>query len=92
VKAGEIVEEVTHFDRDSMSVTYLVLAGLPGFMRRVENAWNIEKIEDNSCRITSSATFEMAWWILLMTPLMKIQMKGAIKSFLKELKATAEKN
>jgi hypothetical protein len=90
VKECEVTEEVTHFDRDSMAVTYLVLSGLPGMMKRVENAWNIKKIDDSSCRISSDANFKLAWWIMPLVPLMKLQMKGAIKSFLRELKAAAE--
>jgi len=85
-----VKEEVTHLDRDSMEVTYLVLSGLPGMMRRVVNAWKIEKIDDNSCIVRSDANFDLAWWILPLVPLMKLQMKGAIKSFLREMKTAAE--
>lgn len=42
--SGTIKEELTHFDRDSQALTYVVRSGLPGFMQFVENAWTIEPL------------------------------------------------
>jgi hypothetical protein len=47
VAAGKIQEELTEYDSEKMALTYLVLSGVPGFMRRVTNAWVITPIDEN---------------------------------------------
>ncbi|KAJ1415189.1 hypothetical protein B484DRAFT_161465 [Ochromonadaceae sp. CCMP2298] len=64
-----------------MALTYLVLSGVPGFMRRVENAWVITPIDANSCRITSTASFTLAWYIMPLYLPMYFQLKGGLVAF-----------
>lgn len=50
LSTGEITELLTHFSRESRSLTYAVTSGLPSFMSNVQNAWAIEVIGDDRCR------------------------------------------
>lgn len=90
VAAGEIKEELTHFDRDSRSLTYLVLSGTPKMMGPIENAWTIEDMGNNYCRVTSRLTFSMKWWALPLSPLMFIPLGKAVRDFLGQLKKRVE--
>ncbi len=90
VAAGKITEEITHFDRESHSLTYNVTSGAPGLMKSIENAWSIETLSDDRCEVTSNATFELKWWALPMSPLMRISLVRALRSFTGELKARVE--
>ena len=90
IPAGKITEELTQFDRASRSLTYVVRSGVPGFMRFVENAWTIEALDDNRSRITSRATFRLAWWMLPLSPVLRIQLGRGLNSFVAELEKTVE--
>jgi len=85
VPAGQFTEELTHFDPASRSLTYVVLSGTPGFMRYVDNAWTFEGLGDDRCRITSIATFEFVWWMVPMTPLMRMSMSRSVRKFTEQL-------
>jgi hypothetical protein len=89
VPAGKITEELTHFDRQTRSLTYVVLSGVPRFMRYVENAWSVEALGEGRSRVTSQATFHLAWWVLPMYPLLRIQLRRGLQSFVRELDAAA---
>ncbi len=89
IPAGKITEELTRFDRGSRSLTYVVRSGVPGFMRFVENAWTVESRDEHRSRITSRATFRLAWWMLPLTPLLRFQLGRGLRSFVGELEETA---
>lgn len=88
VPAGQITEELTQFDRGSRSLTYVVRSGVPRFMRFVENAWTVEAHNDRRSTVTSRATFHLAWWVLPLFPLFRIQLGRGLRSFVGELKKT----
>ena len=83
--AGKITEELTLFDHKSHSLTYVVLSGVPRFMRFIENAWTVEPVNDHRSRVTSRATFRLAWWILPLSPVLRIQLGRGLRSFAHEL-------
>ena len=85
VPAGKITEEVTRLDRDSRALTYVVLSGVPSFMRFVENAWTVEALDDQRSRVISQATFRLAWWIVPLSPLLRFQLGRGLRSFMGEL-------
>jgi Polyketide cyclase / dehydrase and lipid transport len=87
IPAGQVTERLTRFDRDDKALTYLVLSGLPGFMRRVENAWTIEPLDGGRCRITSAATFDLAWYMVPMTPVMRRQLGKTLREFIDAIEA-----
>lgn len=88
VPAGQITEELTQFDRGSRSLTFVVRSGVPGFMRFVENVWTVEVLDERRSRVTSRATFHLAWWVLALSPLFRIQLGRGIRSFVGELEKT----
>jgi len=89
VPEGEVVEQLTHFDRDARSLTFQIRAGVPGFMRLVENAWTVEQTGANTCTATSIVTINLAWYALPMTPLIKMQLGKTLASFVVELEKAA---
>mmetsp|Transcript_15548 Transcript_15548/g.26405 ORF Transcript_15548/g.26405 Transcript_15548/m.26405 type:complete len:170 (+) Transcript_15548:162-671(+) len=91
VAPGKIQEEVIQFEPEKMELTYLVLNGMPGFMRRVVNAWVITPIDDSRCRITSTAEFTLAWYIVPMYPVMWCQLRGGLVQFQSQLENFALK-
>ena len=88
VPAGKVTEELTRFDRDSRSLTYVVRSGVPGFMRFVQNAWTVEALDEGRSRVTSRATFDLAWWMLPLSPPFRMQLGRALRSFVGELDTT----
>ena len=86
--SGTIKEEITHFDRDARALTYVVRSGLPGFMQFVENAWTIEPLSNERSRITSVATFDLAWWMLPVSFLLKMQLTKGLREFFANLEAS----
>ena len=90
IAAGEIKEKLTHFNRDSRSLTYLVLSGTPNVMDSIENAWTIEDTGNDRCTVTSRITFSMKWWALPLAPLMFIPLGQAVRDFLGQLKRRVE--
>jgi len=89
VKEGQVVEELTHFDRDSRSLTFVIRSGVPGFMKLVENAWTVEELGDNRARASSVVTIKLAWWAVLMSPMIRMQLGRTIRSSLQELEKAA---
>ena len=87
--AGQIVEELTHFDRDSRSLTFVIRSGVPGFMRFVENAWVVEDLGDGRSKASSVITIKLAWWAFLMAPIIKIQLGGTIRGLFPDLETAA---
>ncbi len=90
IAAGQITEELTHFDRESHALTYSVRSGAPNLMKSIENAWSIESLNDNRCKVTSRATFELKWWALPLSPLMRISLSRTVRAFLGQLKKRVE--
>lgn len=88
--AGQITEELTHFNSGAQSMTYVVRSGVPGFMRHLENAWTVKATDDGRSMVTSEVTLRVAWYMLPMTPVIRNQLGGTLQSFIGQLKKTVE--
>ena len=82
-----IQERITLFDRDNRALNYLILSGLPGFMRRVENAWTVEA-KAGQTLVTSTLSIALAWWMLPMAPMIRRQFSKTISGFMDGMKPT----
>jgi hypothetical protein len=85
IPAGQVTEEITQFDRSSHALTYAVRSGIPKPMKSIENAWTIEALADDKCRVTSRATFALKWWMQPMSPLMRFPLSRAVRDFTEQL-------
>jgi hypothetical protein len=63
---------------------------LPGIVKTVENAWTLEDLGDGTTKVTSRVTLHLAWWAILLGPVVKSQFGKAIRPFLKQLAAHVE--
>jgi hypothetical protein len=82
--ASTVTEELTVFDRGEKRLTYVVMSGLPGMMRTVQNAWTFEDLGDDRTRVTSVVTAELAWWAWPMTPIVRRQLTGSVAPFVRQ--------
>lgn len=89
-QASTITEELVHFDRDTLSFRYQARAGLPPLMAHAENHWQVHETGPQSCRITSQAKLQLAWWAWPMSPLLKLQIKRESQGFLQQLRHRLE--
>ena len=89
IPEGHVVEKLTHFDRDSRSLTLVITEGVPGFMKLAQNAWTVEDLGNGRSRATSVVTIRLAWWALPMAPMIKKQLGKTIRSFVRELETEA---
>lgn len=87
VPAGKITEELTRFQPSERALTYNVLSGLPKFIHQIENAWTLHDLGDGRTRVQSIATFDIAWWMVMMIPVMRGQMGKGLTAFVNELEA-----
>ena len=90
VPAGQVTEKVTLFDSEKYALTYLVMSGVPGFMRRIENAWTFEKLGTDKTRATSLLTVDIAWYMLPMAFVVKQGLKKSVGNFIQELATHVE--
>ncbi len=77
--AGQVTEELTHFNSGAKALTYVVRSGVPKFMRHVENAWTVEAIDDKHSVVKSDVTLRMAWYMLPMAPMIRKQLGGTLQ-------------
>ena len=54
---GTVKQELVRFDRDSKSLAYEMIEGLPPFLERLRNDWTIEEVEGGRCRLEGVALF-----------------------------------
>jgi hypothetical protein len=90
IPAGQVTEEITHFDRDDHSLTYVLSSGLPAPMKYSDNVWTIEDLGSGRSKVTSVGTFKFKWWALWMSLLMRIPMKRAVRGLMNEFKGQVE--
>ena len=90
VADGQVEEELTHFDRESHAMTYVVFSGAPNLMQSIENAWRIEALGDNRCLVTSQATFNFKWWALLLSLPMRVPLSRGVQDFTQQLSKHVE--
>lgn len=55
--SGIIDERIIHYDKDNYEITWSAASdNLPGFLKNLQNSLKIEKVDGNSCRISSNIT------------------------------------
>jgi len=86
---GILTQELTRFDRQARELTYEIRTGMPAVIKGARNRWIIEDTGDGRSRITGNATFELAWWALPLSPLLRRKMTGSLESFTAEFAAHA---
>jgi len=70
---SKISEKLTNYDSNSMTLTYEVKNGMPGFITKAANTWSIVAIDANTSKLVMNADFEVKG-------LMGAMMKGMMKS------------
>ncbi|MFT5196918.1 MAG: hypothetical protein ACI9EW_004087 [Cellvibrionaceae bacterium] len=91
VADGQVKEKMTHFDRESHTMTYIIVSGVPNLMKSIENAWRIEALGDSQCLVTSQAVFNFKWWALPLSLPMRIPLSRGVKEFIQQLSNQVEK-
>jgi hypothetical protein len=81
---------LTRFDRDGMALTYEGTSGLPWFVSGAENAWSIESLGPDRCRIHSDATLQLHPLVRPFGGLLVRMMRPAMARFTGELKDRIE--
>ena len=89
--SGHIQERITKFDRAGRSVAFDIIDGLPGFMRLVNSAWTIEPMGANKARGVNTLTIKVAWYMVPMLPLIRVQFAKTIKSFIPQIELAANR-
>lgn len=89
VGSGTIQERITRFDRETRQITYEILSGMPGFMKYLDNAWTISPTSDGRAKMRSELTINLAWYMALMSPVIKGQFKKTIRGFIDEIEQNA---
>lgn len=89
VGSGTIKEKISHFDRGRQELSYIILSGLPGFVRFLENAWTMEALSGDRAEVRSAMTIRLAWWMAPLSPLIARQFRKTIHGFMSELERNA---
>jgi hypothetical protein len=81
---GVVQQELTEFDRASRALTYAFVSGMPAVLRGASNRWVIEEVGPDRSRLRGQATFQLAWWAVPLSPLLRRKMSGALVGFATE--------
>lgn len=82
---GEVTERFTRLDRDRKRFSYTV-EGLPSFVKRVENTWQVTAHGPSRTTATMSMNMETKGIGKLMGPMMAMNLKKQIKAMQADLK------
>ncbi len=91
-KFGNAEEQILHYDQEGKEITWSAkIDKMPGFMIGLQNALKVEKIRDNTCRVTSNLTADLKGLrgLLLGGPIKK-NFSKLIKGFLDDWKTYSE--
>ncbi|MBL4705320.1 MAG: SRPBCC family protein, partial [Flavobacteriales bacterium] len=59
-KFGIAEERILHYSAEKKEITWSAKSEkLPGFLKELQNALRVEKISDNSCRVTTNITADL---------------------------------
>lgn len=88
--ASVITEELTLFDPEAMTFSYVARTGLPGFLRHAENAWRVHADGPHRCRVTFRATVLSAWWAWPITWILPLLVRADLAKMSEEMKHRIE--
>lgn len=88
---GIFKEQMTRFDEDRRTFSYLAYEGLPGFVRQGGNTWSVRELGSGRSEVHMHMKFDLNPIAdVLMGWMMKRQMAKAADSVLDDLKVYAE--
>lgn len=88
---NKVSEKLDYYDEEKQALSYIVLEGLPGFVKLARNHWQVKKHGNKQSKLDINTTIHlngvMGW---LMSGLMKKNISQAINATLRDLKIFAE--
>jgi hypothetical protein len=89
---GIVDERILHYDAEKYAITWSAKAEkIPSFVSGLQNAINVEIIDENSCRASSNITADLKGLLgLLMGPVMKMNFNKVLSRFLSDWQVYAE--
>lgn len=81
-----LVETLTKYDPDTMTYTY-ELQNPGNGVKSAVNSWTVEPLGENRCRVTTTPTIQLGWWL---KPMMALFIGSVLKKVLEELKYWVE--
>jgi hypothetical protein len=91
-KFGTADEQILHYDQIKKEITWSAKVDkMPGFLVGLQNAFTVEELSENTCRVSSNITADLKGLrgLLLGTPI-KSNFSKLIKGFLKDWKTYSE--
>ncbi len=87
---GLVTEELTAFDPEAMTFTYVARDGLPSFLHHAENAWSIHANGPARCRVAFQATVRAAWWAFPIIWILPLLLRADLAKMSEEMKHRIE--
>lgn len=88
---NKVSEKLDYYDEEKKALSYVVLDGLPGFVKLARNSWQVQRYENNLSVLEIKATIQLGGVVgWLMSGMMKTNISKAINSTLRDLKIYAE--
>lgn len=89
---GTFDEQIIHFDTGKYEISWSATGEkLPKFVSGLQNALNVEEIDENTCRITSNITADLGGLRgVLLSSILKKNFSKTLNGFLKDWKIYAE--
>lgn len=89
-KPGTVKERLVAYDASAMTLEYVAIAGIPGFINRVSNRWSVHAVDEQHCFVYSDVAMEFRGISKLLGavigPLMKLAVKSDLNKFTEELR------
>lgn len=89
-KKKTAVETIIQFDRQARVLTYVLSEGLPPFMMRAQNKWEVIEKGPNTTVLRITPIMDIKWWGLPLVPLMMVSVGPLLTRFLEEAKHLLE--
>ncbi len=88
---NKLQERLTEFDAKNKTLTYEVTKGMPGFVTKASNRWEIIRVSEHASKIRMSANMEMKRFMgSLMGGIMKKNLMKLLPQVANDLKVYAE--
>lgn len=89
-KPGMVKERLVTYDASTMTLEYVAIAGIPGFIKRVSNRWSVHAVNEQHCIVYSDVAMQFRGVARLfgpvIGPLMKMAVKSDLDKFTEELR------